>query len=278
MEEGGKSKRKITLTEEKETLLVPLFSKACADKENNPIIIDHKASEILESINYDFEGLSVPRQTMITLAMRAEKIDEYVQNYINWENNENPKVLHLGCGLDSRILRVGFNRGKWYDIDYPDVIELRRNFYDETPYYRMVPSSVTSRDWLDKIELTEGPACIIAEGLFMYLKEKEIRDLFLDLQKRLPSSEIIFDAYSTLTAKGANRHPSIRKTGASIQWGIDNPREIETWGRGITLQDEWFFTESPKIASLEFWDSLLFKIMGLFNIAKRAHRILRFRL
>jgi len=269
-------KQKIRLTREKETLLVPLFSKAVQSQRLQPLISDPKAEDILQCIEYDFKGLPVPKQTMITLAMRAKKLDAYVRDYLN--HSKNPMVLHLGCGLDSRVLRVGFNKGEWYDIDYPDVIELRRCFYDETSGYHMIPSSVTERAWLDRVVTANGPACIVAEGLLMYLHEEEIRRLFLDLQRRLPSSEIIFDAYSRLTAKGANRHPSIKRTGAQIHWGIDEATYIESWGSGIKLLDEWFFTESADVSSLGFRDRLLFRIMGMFSVAKKAHRILRFRI
>lgn len=269
-------KQKIRLTREKETLLVPLYSKAVESQGPHPIIVDPKAEEILQRIEYDFDELRVPRQTLITLAMRAKKLDSYVRDYL--DRSENPLVLHLGCGLDSRVLRVGFDKGGWYDIDYPDVIELRRRFYDETSYYHMIPSSVTERAWLDQVVAGNGRACIVAEGLLMYLHEEEVRRLFLDLQRRLPSSEIVFDAYSRLTAKGANRHPSIKKTGARIHWGIDDARQIEAWGYGIKLLDEWYFTDSADISSLGFRDRLLFKTMGMFGMAKRAHRILRFRL
>jgi O-methyltransferase involved in polyketide biosynthesis len=268
-------KQKIRLTQEKETLLVPLYSKAVEGQRPHPIIVDPKAEEILGTIEYDFGELQVPKQTLVTLAMRAKKLDSYVRDYL--DRNEKPLVLHLGCGLDNRVLRVGPTKGEWYDLDYPDVIELRKKFYDETSHYHMIPSSVTDHTWLDQVK-GNRPACIIAEGLLMYLHEEEVRQLFVDLQKHLPSSEISFDAYSRLTARSANNHPSIRKTGARIYWGIDDTAEIESWGSGIGLLEEWYFTDSEDIPGLGYRDRLLFRMMGSFRAAKKAHRVLRFRL
>jgi O-methyltransferase involved in polyketide biosynthesis len=268
-------KQKIRLTQEKETLLVPLYSKAIESQRIHPLIIDPKAVEILDDIEYDFRELNVPKQTLVTLAMRAKKLDSYVRDYLN--RTENPTVLHLGCGLDSRILRVKPAKGEWYDLDYPDVIELRKKFYEETNNYHMIASSVTDFTWLDQIK-GNGPACIIAEGLLMYLHEEEVKQLFVRLRERVPSSEIFFDAYSRLTAKGANNHPSIKKTGAHINWGIDDAKQIEKWGKGIKLLEEWYFTDSEDIAGLEFLDRLLFRIMGSFSAAKKAHRILHYRI
>jgi O-methyltransferase involved in polyketide biosynthesis len=269
-------RQKVRLTEEKETLLVPLLSKAMESRRPHPILVDPKAEEILDHIEYDFEQLRVPRKTLLTLAMRAKQLDSYVCDYLG--RTDDPVVLHLGCGLDSRVLRVGFDKGAWYDVDYPEVIELRRQFYDETAGYHMIGSSVTDRAWLEQVADASGPACIVAEGLLMYLREDEVKRLFLDLQGRLPGSEIVFDAFSRLTAKAANSHPSIKKTGAVIHWGIDDARRIQEWGPGIDLLDEWFFTDSEDIPALGLGDRLMFGTMGLFGMAKRAHRILRFRL
>ncbi len=252
--------------------MVPLYSKALESRRPHPIINDPKTEEILSGIEYDFQNLRIPKQTLITLAMRAKKLDALVQDYLN--HSENPVVLHLGCGLDDRVLKVAPARGEWYDLDYPDVIELRKKFYDETSCYHMLSSSVTDHAWLDQIK-GNSRACIMAEGLLMYLHEEQVKELFIALQKRLPSSEICFDAYSHLTARSANNHPSIKKTGAQIHWGLDDIAEIEHWGAGVRLMEEWYFTNSEDISRLEFWDRFLFRTMGAFRVAKKAHRILQ---
>jgi O-methyltransferase involved in polyketide biosynthesis len=38
--------------------------------------------------------------------------------------------MELGCGLDSRVVRVDPAAGhRWYDLDFPDVIEVKREPY-----------------------------------------------------------------------------------------------------------------------------------------------------
>ena len=267
--------QKIQFSEEKETLLVTLFSKAWAARQTPPLLEDAKAIEMVNSIDYDFSRLHISHGTIVTMALRAKRMDEYVRAYLG--QSEAPLVLHLGCGLDSRISRVAPASGRWYDLDYPEVIDLRRHFFTKTEHYRMIPSSVIDWGWLDKVE-SQPQAFIIAEGLVMYLNREDVVTLFSRLQERFPGSEICFDAYSTLTANNINRHPSIKKTGAKIYWGVDDAREIESWVPGMRLLEEWYFTQSQDIDHLPLVDRLLFKITGAFEVVNKAHRVLRFAL
>lgn len=268
-------KEKIVLTEEKETLLVPLMGKALEGGKPHPILQDPKAEEIIGRVAYDFAKLDIPRQSLLTLAMRAKKLDEYTREYLALSSD--PLVLHLGCGLDSRVERVNPQKGRWYDLDYPEVIELRRKFYTETETRRMIASSVTDLTWLDQVP-GSGPACIIAEGLLMYLTITDVKALLARLHDRFPGSLVCFDTYSRITARSISRHPSIKKTGAQIYWGIDDLSEIESWDGSYHGLDEWYFTQSDDIANQGFYVRLMFKTMGLMKAARKAHRIVRLRI
>jgi O-methyltransferase involved in polyketide biosynthesis len=273
--ESTMSEKRIKLTQEKETLFVPLYSKAMESKRPHPILTDPRAEAILAQVDYDFSALRTPPQSRITLAMRAKKLDEYVTAFLT--RHADAAVLHLGCGLDSRIARTGQPSVPWYDVDYPDVIELRRAFYAETATYHMLGSSVTDHAWMDAVAGT-GPAIIIAEGLLMYLHEAQVKSLLLRLRQRFPGSEMAFDAFSGMTVQRIRRHPAMRKTGAVIHWGLDDAREIERWGEGIRLIEEWPFTHSPDISGLGLGARLMFAVMGALPAARQAHRILRYQL
>ncbi|MDY6932259.1 MAG: class I SAM-dependent methyltransferase, partial [Halobacteriota archaeon] len=95
---------KVVLTEEKETLLIPLLGKAKENEKPNPILIDRKSVEIVEQIDYDFESLKIPEKTNIMVCIRAKMIDNYVKRLL--EVDKKSVALHLGCGLDSRYDRI----------------------------------------------------------------------------------------------------------------------------------------------------------------------------
>ena len=88
---------------------------------------------------------------------------------------------------------------------------------------------------------------------------------------------MIFDAFSVFTAKKVKNHPSIKKTNATIHWGIDDPKELENWGMGARLIEEQYFTSNKEIENLDTGTRIMFKIADAFPIAKKAQRLLIYR-
>ncbi|MBE0697515.1 MAG: class I SAM-dependent methyltransferase [Anaerolineaceae bacterium] len=264
------TREKIILTKEQETLLIPLHAKA----QDTPYFHDEKARQILDSVQYDFQSLKIPGKTAVTLRIRASQIDVYTKTFL--KSHPNALVLHLGCGLDSRCLRVSHPQARWFDLDMPDVIDLRRKFYPQTDRYQMIASSVTALSWMETVPSEGRPVFVIAEGLLMYLHESDIRALFLCLREKFPGCHLVFDAFSKMTVNRIKAHPSIQKTGASVHWGIDDPHEIETWAAGIQLKEEWFFSQSPAVAQMDWFYRTMFRLTSKISAVQKAQRLLYF--
>ncbi len=227
-------------------------------------------------IDYDFGKLHVPYKTVILVGQRAKKMDDIVRVFL--KEHQDGVVLHLGCGLDSRFWRVDNGKTRWYYLDLPPVIALRKKFYESHDRYTLIASSVTDLAWIEGIHAGSSSVLVVAEGLLMYLEEADVRALFLTLRRAFPGCRIVADAFSTLAAKSASRHTSLQETGASIYWGVDDPSELESWSEGIGLIEEWYFSQDPSVEKLSWGYRLGYKFAGLFKVANRAHRILYFQL
>ena len=90
---------------------------------------------------------------------------------------------------------------RWFDVDLPQVIALRRELYSESETYRMVGSSVTDPGWLDELP-AGGPVLIVAEGLLMYLAPADVSELLHRLVDRFDTGELLAD----LLSKWGPRH------------------------------------------------------------------------
>lgn len=267
------TKAKVTLSPEQETLLITLYAKAQPD---NPLFFDAMAKDILNRIDYDFARLRVPYKTVVLVCQRAKKMDAVTRDFL--AAHSNGVVLHLGCGLDTRFWRVDNGQVAWYDLDMPPVAELRRQFFDENERYHLIPASVTDLEWIDAVAADGCPVLVIAEGLLMYLPEDAVRQLLLRLSEIFPGCQLIADVFSQMTARSAKNHPSLKSTGATIGWGIDDPYELESWSSSFRLLEEWCFTDDPDLARLNFGYRMAYKLAGAFQMVRRAHRIVHYQL
>jgi methyltransferase (TIGR00027 family) len=207
------------------TNLVTLYLRAYESRSRHPILGDHAAADAVDRIDYDFKRIhrsSLPAANQYLVVLRAKQLDDWCADFLG--RHPEAVVLHLGCGLDGRAFRLEVPASvRWFDIDQPSVIELRRQLYDDTERYRMIGSSVTDSQWLAQIP-TGYPTLVIAEGLLMYLAEREVRELLAGLTDRFDSGEMLFDTLSALA-------PLLSRlfTRGIIKWGIGNARDLESW-------------------------------------------------
>jgi O-methyltransferase involved in polyketide biosynthesis len=255
------------LTKEKETLLIPLFGRAKMSEEG--LFEDKAAEQAAKALGKAGERLKIKKKLLAFMALRAAIFDDYTLMYLT--QNPSATVLYLGCGLDSRCERLKNPAKLWYDLDFPEVIALKKRFFRETERYQFIGSSVTELSWLDRVDKTTGPVLIIAEGLLMYLSGEEIGRLTAALKEAFPNARLIFDAYSEFSAKYAKYQPSLRKTGAVIRWGVDTAeglREI-----GLAALETKYPQNHPLVKKLSPYFRFMFHAMGRFRAVREAHRV-----
>ena len=104
-------------------MLGTLYGRALESRSADPILRDAHAERVVGLIDYDFRRLGVNRNVVLSIALRARQFDTWTSAFLT--HHADAVVLHLGCGLDSRIYRVDPPPTvDWFDVDYPDVIDL----------------------------------------------------------------------------------------------------------------------------------------------------------
>jgi O-methyltransferase involved in polyketide biosynthesis len=278
---------KVRLTKEKETYLSTLYGKALDSRAENPILGDTFADEVVRRIDYDFEKLKLAKGGSITLPMRAKHLDSWTREFL--AAHPNSTVLHLGCGLDSRVFRIDPPATvRWYDVDLPDVIELRRRLYPERHDYEMIAvTSVTHLHWLDGIA-ADRPVFVVAEGLVSYLSPKDGIALFNRVTEQFPSGQIVFDAYSRLTVRLINlavrlttlrSKPTATGTRVFLPWGIDDPRALEKQVPRLRLVTAVSFLTMPELVKLLLHSRaqrMVYRVMEHWAWYRRSMQHLRY--
>ncbi|MGX8011991.1 class I SAM-dependent methyltransferase [Mesorhizobium sp. ORM8.1] len=266
---------KVNLTGARETLLMTLYGKALESRLPHSLLKDRFADEAVKKIDYDFSRLKVDANLGLGFAIRAKTLDTTVQDFL--ARNPDAIVLHLGCGLDTRIFRVDPPKDVgWFDVDYPEVIEIRRRLYPSRDNYHLVASSVTDPDWLAEIPRNRS-AIVVAEGLTPYLPAEEGPRLLSRLVSHLAGGELMFDAYSHLGLKLMRLSPAIKATGAEVHWAIEDPRDLEQVVPKLRFVEEvprYKLQQGARIS----WSARLF--VGLWKIIpplRKVGRLLRYR-
>lgn len=257
---------------ESKTLYIPLYGKALVSRKNI-ILRDKKAEEIWEKEKFPLGGKSRSRCLAYFMGMRAAVIDEWLSKKLS----ERPEsvVLHIGCGLDSRIERVTGDYKIWYDIDLPEVISVRGEYYSENERYKMLGASAMESEWI--FDVAEGEnAVIVMEGISMYLSKDAAANLFAAISEKFPKAEIIMDVYTSLAVKATRYKNPIKDVGALASFGVDDPAVFES-GR-INFFGEVCMTPEERINELSGFEKAFFRKMFAGSFAKKFYKIYTYKI
>ncbi len=217
-----------------ETLVIPLYGrKICADHFPD-LFEDKEAERICASLDYDFSAKKKMMESpaglfgALEVAQRHYDLLWEIRNYL--KDNPEAAVVNLGCGLDDSFSKAdnGYCRG--YNIDLPDVIDIRNKILIAKDNEFNIASDLNDYRWMDKIDGSRG-AVFFAAGVFYYLKKEEVRRLADTLAQRFPGAVLVFDACNK---KGADmmRKTWLKEAGindVSAYFSIENSDEIKDW-------------------------------------------------
>lgn len=226
-----------------ETMMVPLWARAMETKLINPIIVDKKALEMMGQIEYDFSKFKSKRMPQVSIAIRTELLDRATQDFM--QKHPEGCVINLGCGLDTRFFRLHHHKIHWYDLDLPEPIRIRKQFFTESERYKMIAGSVFDYTWINEIKTNEH-VLLIAEGLLMYFKKKDVKDLINNLVKAFPGAEMLLEVTTPLLVKRQENQDSKFEKNVPFLWGIKNGKEMEKFNPHIEFITEWIYFDYHK--------------------------------
>jgi O-methyltransferase involved in polyketide biosynthesis len=270
---------KIQFTKEKETMLMTLSGRAEQSQWEDPILRDPWAEEAMRHIDYDMskslKGVSswkmFRKVGAIVIATRAATFDLLTTRYL--AEHPDAVVLHLGCGMDSRVFRVEpVASVSWYDVDYPDVIDLRRQLFPEREGdYHQIGAALNDLGWLDKIP-RDRSGLMVAEGVLHYMSESEVKALLNAIVAHFPNGQMIFDICNSFIVKRAGSN--VGGTGASYRWGLDEPEDIKMLEPKLELVKEYRPSELVGFSRYPLWWRVPYRAQEISSTLRRMERII----
>lgn len=243
-----------------QTMLTTLYCKALDADWDQPILGDGFAKDAVARIDYDWGKIKVTDRWTPLVTVRTAQFDIWTAQFL--AAHERATVIHLGCGLDSRVFRLDPGPGvEWYDVDYPAVISLREKVFPTRPGYHLVATAATDPSWLDQIP-ADRPTLLLAEGISMYLTEYDGVALLQHVVDRFGSGELQIDFYNWVIVRSQRTHRLQRQSGSKLYWAVNRTTDITERVSGVRL-----------LSAVTFFDASTFgRASGVFRMMKHLVR------
>lgn len=253
-----------------QTLLLPIAAAHHENRRADAILRDPAVDTLVAKLDPDLSFFPAGSSQQVGMMARRLLIDGLVQRFL--ERAPDAAVINLGAGLCTRFSRVDNGRVTWLDVDLPVVEPIWRAAFGEPKRRRFVASSAFDPEWLSEAPETR-PLLLVSEAMLCYHPEDQVRELFRRVRDRLGAAELIFDVYNGATVRRTNRLGTIARTGAVMQWGVEDPRVLEQWGAGFRVVE---VARIPRRYLRRL--GLAAKVLGLLPMARRRLRIVHGRL
>ncbi len=254
------------------TLYIPLYGKAYVSKKGI-ILSDKKAEEIWKAEGFPLKGKSKSKWLAYYMGMRSAVYDDWIKEQM--KNSPDAVILHLGCGMDSRVERVNKANQEWYDVDFPEVIKERKRYYQETEKYHMIESDVRDVKWLQAIP-KEKTAIVVMEGISMYLSNEELKAVLKEITRRFEDVKLLMDCYTTFAAKASKYKNPINDVGVTEVYGLDDP-QILAENTGLIFVKEHEMTPKYLVNELEGLEKKIFQKVYGGGFSKKMYRLYEYK-
>jgi O-methyltransferase involved in polyketide biosynthesis len=217
-----------------ETLVIPLFGRLVCSERFPELFSDPEAKRICDSLDYDFAEKRKKMESpaglfgALEVAQRQYDLRCEVEAYLK----EHPKasVVNLGCGLDDTFRKCDNGLCRGYNIDLPDVIDIRNELLPAVEREQNLSCDLNDHPWMDRIDASCG-AAFFAAGVFYYFKTEEVRKLFAAMAARFPGAVLIFDSCNERGAKLMRKTwlKEAEITDVSAFFSLEDEAELRGW-------------------------------------------------
>ena len=229
-----------------ETMIQTLYARAKESKKKNHFIYDEQAIDIVSRLDYDFSKADKDMKMSSGVIARTIMLDKMVKEYIS--KHQEATVINIACGMDTRVYRVDNAKIRWYNIDLPETINIRKRFLDEEGRIKMIACSAMDEKWADEIGTVEGDILVVIEGLTMYLSESDVKKILDIISGHFSSNNVtLFIEFMSPFVVKRIKEKSIDQSGAKFTWGVASGKEIAALSEKISFVEDRSLVEGMEV-------------------------------
>ncbi|MFK4182735.1 class I SAM-dependent methyltransferase [Streptomyces sparsogenes] len=262
-----------------ETLLWNLYHRAYEARQPRTVLHDPKAIELVDRLDYPFEKTFGPPHPLLAQgqALRVRTFDDAVRNFL--AEHPDGTVVNLAEGLETQYWRIDNGRAHWLCVELPETAELRRALLPDTERRRTLARSVLDLSWMDEVDPARG-VLITAQGLLMYLRPPQVRELIAGCAERFRGGALVFDAVprwlGAATLRGEKR-PARNYRMPGMPWSLNAGElpKVRTAHPGVVDVRELHLPRGrgPYFGALT---PVLYRLPGVRNLRPTMTAIARF--
>lgn len=226
-----------------ETMLQTMYARAVYSQKPGHKFYDGKAIEMAEALHYDFSKAGKDALMSSGVLARTLLLDKMVGEFVR--QNPHGTVVNIACGLDTRFYRVDNGTIRWYNLDLPETIAVRRRFLREDGRVSMIAKSAIDPSWAKQVDATGGNVLVIIEGLTMYLTEGDVTRMLRIMGRRFSHVRAFLEFMNPWIVRHV-REKSIEASQAKFTWGIKSGRELERMAPGLRWIEDVSLVEGMK--------------------------------
>ena len=229
-----------------ETLIIPLYARKMCSTLYPNLYRDETAIRLIDQIDYDFSQAEKNSRSLmqrfgaLEVAMRQNDLAWEVRDYLS--GHPNAAVVNLGCGLDDTGRACDNGSCKIYNLDFPDVIDVRNELLPAGKREENIPCDLNDTAWFSKIDATGG-AVFFASGVFYYFLTEQVRTLVRHMADAFPGGVLVFDAANRtavkMIAKTWLKGAKIKNVGAYFAVS-DAPKELSAWDSRLRVSSRGY--------------------------------------
>lgn len=258
-----------------ETLVLPVWSRAVEDSRSKALFRDPTAARLWKTLGRDDAAFVKDYSGRLGVVLRTLRFDGWTRDFLS--RHPEGTVVEAGVGLNTRYERVtgdadgtGSGPGRWFELDLPDVMEVRRRHIAETERRKLIAGSLTEPDWIETAAATGGPWLINIEGVLMYLDEGLVSELFRRIAERLPGAVVTFDSLSTEGVAVQRKRGLEERLGATFTWTLERAEDLKTLCPAVRIEE----TGTLKDVAIEYAPKMRFMLLvaglAMATIKRRA--------
>ncbi len=184
-----------------------------------------KLAAKLNTSHKDINAMYSEYDRLVTIGRIVEtdkRVKQFIMRYADGV------IVNVGAELDTMFSRMDNGRIRWYNVDMPETMELRRKMIESRDREQNIGKSILDFGWLDSIRKKQGQAILfVCCDVTKYFTTKKLQAFLDAVWTRFPGAEVLFDVKNSVGRKRWNLNVLTgKKKGSFIKVSIDNCRSL----------------------------------------------------